>query len=120
MATEIAVMEIENNILVVYIGVQGIRSEDIEDFIKRVSRKIIPSTFLGEVIVIPTHSPDTRIECINPQYVTDEELVQKHNELMKEINSELQYQLKLLSEENKKIKDKLKSIEENGEKKSGD
>lgn len=92
----------EKCILVLYIGVQGIRSEDIESFTKKVSKKIIPINFNGEIIVIPTHSPDTRIECINPKYVHSSELIEEHESLMNEINSELQYQLQLLKQENKK------------------
>ena len=110
----------ESKILVLYIGVQGIRSEDIESFTKKVSRKIIPSTFVGEVIIIPTHTPDTRIECINPKYVCNKELIQHHKELIEEINTELQYQLELLKEENKKITEESKSENKNGEKESGD
>jgi hypothetical protein len=86
----------ENKILVIYIGVQGIRSEDIGDYTHKVANKIIPSTFEGEVIIIPTESMDTRIECINPKYITDIDLVNTHNELMKKLNSELKSQIEIL------------------------
>ena len=109
----------ENKILVLYIGVQGIRSEDIGDFTHKVAKKIVPTTFMGEIIVVPTHSPDTRIECINTKYISNDEIIHKHRELMEEINFELEYQLGLLKEENKKIKEKSKANNENGEKKSG-
>lgn len=81
-----------NNILVIYVGVAGIRSEDIPDYVNNISEKITPRTFKGEIILIPIHSSDTRIECINPKYITDIELINKHENLMKELNSNLQHQ----------------------------
>ena len=90
----------ENKILVLYIGVAGIRSEDIADFTHKVAAKIIPITFLGEVIIIPAQSADTRIECINPKYITDEALVAENTELMKKLKEELQYQAELLKQKN--------------------
>lgn len=90
----------ENKILVIYVGVQGIRSEDIQYFIKTITKKISPETIKGEIIVIPTQSPDTRIECINPKYITDIDLINKHTEMMKKLKQELQYQLEQLKKEN--------------------
>ena len=90
----------ENKILVMYVGVQGIRMEDIEHFIKSVTKKITPETIKGEFIVIPTQSPDTRIECINPKYITDVELIKEHTEMMKKLKQELQYQMEQLKQEN--------------------
>lgn len=90
----------EYKILVMYVGVQGIRREDIEKFVQELSKRIAPSTLKGEIIVIPTQSPDTRIECINPKYVTDADLIKEHTELMKELKEQLQNQLGQLKEEN--------------------
>lgn len=88
----------ENKIFVIYIGVAGIRSEDIENFCKVVAGKISPISVESEIIVIPTQSPHTRIECINPQYITDSELINKHNELMQELHVQLEHQIKQLKE----------------------
>jgi hypothetical protein len=63
----------EIKILVIYIGIGGIRSEDVDSYMKKVTEKITPRTFEGEIIVLPTQllvAPDTRIECINPKYIT--------------------------------------------------
>lgn len=90
----------ENKILVIYVGVAGIRSEDIEEFTKKVTKKLIPTTFQGEVIVIPTQSTNTRIECINPKYIMDKNLIQEHTEMIKNLHKELQYQLEQLKEKN--------------------
>ena len=86
-------------ILVIYVGVAGIRSEDISEYTHKVADKIIPTTFHGEVILLPTQSSDTRIECINPKYITDADLVKEHTDLMKELQEELRKQLEILKEE---------------------
>jgi len=88
----------ENKILVIYVGVAGIRSEDIEEFVHKICRRISPETFQGEIIIIPTQSPDTRIECINPEYITNEELIRENMEMMKKLREELQNQLEILKE----------------------
>jgi hypothetical protein len=90
----------EKLILVIYVGVVGLRSEDIQDFVHKLSERIIPSSVEGEFIMIPTQSPDTRIECINPKYITDVELIKEHTEMMKKLQEELQHQLKQLKQEN--------------------
>lgn len=79
--------------MVIYIGVAGIRSEDIDEYVHQVTRRITPQTFEGEIIIIPAQSYDTRVECINPQYITEPELIQKHTELMKELHDELAHQI---------------------------
>lgn len=83
----------EIKLYVIYIGVAGVRSEDIEDYVQKITSKIIPASIEGEIIIIPTHSYETRIECINPKYITNEELVSKHTELMKELHKELHHQM---------------------------
>jgi len=86
----------ENKLLVIYVGVAGIRSEDIRNFIEKITSKISPETFQGEIIVIPIQSPDTKIECINPKYITDVDLINEHKIIMNKLNYELQIQLELL------------------------
>ena len=92
--------KVENKILVIYVGVQGIRSEDIELFTNSVTKRIIPDTFQGEIIVLPTQSSDTRIECINPKYITDFDLINEHTDMIKNLKHELQYQLESIKKEN--------------------
>jgi len=90
----------ENKILVIYVGVAGIRSEDIPDFVQKVTKKIMPQTFEGEIVILPIQSPDTRIECINPVYITDAELVKQHTIMIKKLQDELQIQLNILKQKN--------------------
>ncbi len=89
----------EKKLLIVYVGVAGIRGEDIEQFVHKIASKIVPTTFEGEIIIIPTQSPDTKIECINPKYITNEELIREHTELMKTLHEELQFQIKQLRQD---------------------
>ncbi len=90
----------DNMILVLYAGVAGLRSEDIGDFVHKLGNKLSPEGFQGVIITIPVQLPDTRIECINPKYITDEALIKEHTEMMKKLNEELQYQLDQLKKEN--------------------
>lgn len=89
----------ENKILVFYVGVAGINMADVEEYIKKISEKITPNTFNGEIIIIPTLTYDTKVECINPKYITDNELIKEHETLMKELNYKLYEQQKLLKNE---------------------
>ena len=93
----------EVKILVIYIGIGGIRSEDVDTYMKKVTKKITPSTFEGEIIVLPTQllvAPDTRIECINPKYITKAELIREHTEIIKKLHDELEIQLGILKQKN--------------------
>jgi len=89
----------ETKILVLYIGVQGIRGEDIPDFVRKITERLAPSSIEGEIIAIPTQSSETRIECINPKYVTDAALIKEHTEMMKKLQENLQNQLEQLKKE---------------------
>jgi hypothetical protein len=91
----------ENKILVLYVGVAGIRTEDIDTHVRKIATKILPSTFEGEMIVIPAQSPNTWIECINPQFIPEPELIEQHREMMKKLHEALQNQLEQLKQENK-------------------
>jgi hypothetical protein len=89
----------EKKLLVFYVGVAGVRSEDIRDFIKKITERITPETFQGEIIIIPTQSMETRVECIDPKYITKKELIDQHTELMKKLHEELHFQLEEIKKE---------------------
>lgn len=71
-----------NKIYVIYVGVSHIDyndSETLGKYIEIIKDSLIPTNLVGEVIIIPQiTTPDTRIECINPEYITDKELIRKH------------------------------------------
>ena len=92
-------MEEEYKLIVLYAGVQGIRSEDIQDFVEKLTKRIAPTSIKGEVIIIPVQSADTRIECINPKYITDTDLIEEHTEMMKILKEHLQNQVDQVKEE---------------------
>ena len=90
----------EKQILVIYVGVGGIDYININEYTKKVAEKITPSTFEGEIIIIPTSGIDTRIECINPIYVTKKRLIKEHKKLIKNLQIELKNRLEDLRTEN--------------------
>ena len=91
----------ETKIIVIYVGVYGVREEDISTYVKRVTSRISPKSINAEIIVIPTQSTETRIDCINPLYIKDDFLINKHEFLMKELHRNLEEQIKYLNDEKK-------------------
>ena len=87
----------EKKILVYYVGISNIEECEVEEYVNRIAKRITPSTFEGEIIIIPVRAYNTEIKCINPVYITEEALIKEHNELMKELNNELQSQLEMLN-----------------------
>jgi len=90
----------KSKLLVIYIGVAGIRSEDIADYVHKITNQISPLTIESEIITIPVNSYDTRIECINPKYITNDKLIKQHTKLMNELHIELEHQIKQIKENN--------------------
>ena len=86
----------ETKILVIYVGVANVRSEDIRTYVEAVISRIAPQTFKGEIIAIPMQSYDVKIECINPKYITDEELITEHSNMMMKLKGELLAQIEYL------------------------
>lgn len=89
----------QNNIYVIYIGVMGIRSEDISLYCKSIADKISPTTIEGEIIVIPVNDINTKIECINPVYITKKTLINKHTKKMEFLLEELNNQINNITNE---------------------
>lgn len=88
----------ENNklILVYYINVSHIENiNDIPEYMERVKDKIVIDALDGHSIFVPINNGDeTRIECINPKYVTNKELIENHNQMMEKINNNLELEIK--------------------------
>ena len=95
----------ENNklILVYYVGVKHIDDIDIPEYMEKLRNRIVIPGFDGHCIFVPMFSYDTKIECINPKYITEEELIEQHTSLMEELNKELQHHI-----------EELKNNKENG------
>lgn len=85
-------MEKNNKILVFYIDVRIIEPDDIGDFMYKISSKTNPKLKDTTVIYIPIYG-ESKVECINPVYITDGELIKKNERLMAELNEHLKNQL---------------------------
>ena len=92
-------MENKNDklILVFYVGVAGLQIEDVGVYMNGIANKLTPKSFDGEVIFLPTLSSyDTRVECINPEYITDTELIKENHKILSELKYELTNQLNII------------------------
>lgn len=94
-------MDKEKKILVAYIGVGNIDNDDVEEYVYKVGKRIIPTSFDGEMIIVPIDENNSRIECINPKYITDEGLIFEHTIIMQELQTRLQHQISELKKEKK-------------------
>ncbi|MFW6272375.1 MAG: hypothetical protein ACOC2U_01180 [bacterium] len=86
-------MEDNKLILVYYISVIDLDPEDIPNYMERVRDKISIPDFNGHSIFIPVFTNETRIECINPKYITEKDLIKEHVSLMKKLNVDIQYSI---------------------------
>jgi hypothetical protein len=85
-------MEEDKKILVFYIDVRMLETEDIPKFMENLSKRIVPENINAEGIMIPVYG-ETKVECINPVYIKDEELIKKHERLMSELHEHINNQL---------------------------
>ena len=84
-------------ILVYYIGVGNINDYEVIEFIEKVTERIMLNNFSGEIIVIPTNEVNTRVECINPKYITEPELINEHKIMFDRLLIELQKQIEIIN-----------------------
>ena len=75
-------------ILVFYIDVRHIDPDDIGKFMYKVGKKLE----LENGIYLPIYG-ESRVECINPIYINDNELKKKHERLMAELHEHLKNQI---------------------------
>ena len=77
-----------NKTYVLYIGVKNVRSNDIIDYVNNISKIVFPLNVPENttIIKVPTDSTENRLECIDPIYITDIDLINKHNLLLNELN----------------------------------
>lgn len=81
-------MKEDKNIYVIYIGIKDV--DDVDNYINKISERIIPDEIDGIFITIPSFiSNETKIECINPKYITKKELIEKNNELIEKLVDKL-------------------------------
>lgn len=77
-----------NKTYVLYIGTKNVRSSDIAEYVEKITKKLLPIPLPEEatILVLPTDTTENRLECIDPLYITDENLIFKHNTLLAELN----------------------------------
>jgi len=86
-------MATENTkILVFYIDIRMVESEDIPMYMEKIGKRIVPENLDAEGIMIPIYG-ETKVECINPVYIKDDELIKKQERLMSELHEHLENQL---------------------------
>jgi hypothetical protein len=84
-------MDKESKIFVFYVAVGNMDSKDVEEYMHRVHKKFFNDDFVknhegSQLILLPIRGTDSRIECINPKYITDEALVREHRLKMDELH----------------------------------
>jgi len=86
-------------ILVYYLSIDNV--DNVEEFMSEVMKKISSNSVSeeSEIIAVPVFG-ETRIDCINPKYITDGDLIKKHERLMSELHEKLQNQIDQLDEKN--------------------
>jgi hypothetical protein len=90
----------ETKIVVFYVDVRGVDNYLIPQVIKSIQTEIDTSALSKlnmATIVIPILG-NTRIECINPKYIVDSNLIANHQILMKELHEHLEYQIHQLKD----------------------
>ena len=81
-------------ILVYYIDTRNLPYDTISEYISKIMERIkLESPFIGEIIVLPVNS-ETRIECINPKYITENELIITHKLKMDKLHEILDNHIK--------------------------
>jgi len=78
--------------LVFYIDVRLIETEDIPKFMHGIAEQMDSDSVTKDVLYIPIYG-ESRVECINPVYITNEDLIRKHERLMAELHEHLNNQL---------------------------
>jgi len=92
-------------IYVAYVAIGAIEDqEDIQTIMASAYESMNPifKEMEGEVIFIPVRGTDSRLECINPKYITEDELIRKHRLLIDELHEHLDGHLKELLNNDKK------------------
>ncbi len=73
----------EKTILVYYINVGNMSSEEVSEFLQNISTGLIETEKENNILsyLVPIKDTETRIECINPRLLTEEEYLEAKNAL---------------------------------------
>jgi hypothetical protein len=83
-------------LLVMYLSIAGMNQDQVPEYVAVVSEKVLTDEIKENYIsiVVPVLS-ETRIECIDPTYITDQELIKKNERLMAELHEKFLEQLEM-------------------------
>ena len=105
-------------IIAVYLNVRNMTMEEIREFMVRTRDTVSSPTNEYITMVVPVKNKDTRIECLNPKYITGDEINKKFEVGLKSIENNFEkilnemgpYKREVLVEKTffKKIKEKFK------------
>lgn len=80
----------DRKILVFYIGIGNMPDDEVGNYVTKVQQRFLTVEFINrvdsEIILLPVRDTDSRIECINPKFITKKALVEQHEAQMKELN----------------------------------
>ena len=89
-------------ILVYYIDVRHLDNDDVHYFMSRVMKNIrLESSDIGEIIALPVKDV-SKVECINPKYITEPELIREHRLKIDELHEIMDKFIKENNDEGKK------------------
>ena len=77
----------EKHIYVLYLDIRNISNDLVDEYSLNVTQKF-KDTFDGIFIVIP-HYNDSKLECINPKYITEKELIEKNKKAIVEMTKKI-------------------------------
>ena len=80
-------------VIVYYIDVRNINESELEEFMYRVMDNIQTETIEAEIIAIPIWG-ETKVECVNPKYIMEEDIIKDHTVKMKEMHEHIDYLIK--------------------------
>lgn len=86
----------EYKIYVYYLSTSGMDNSEVHTTIMKVSKDITESGIfqaLGSVCLVLPILGEGRLECINPIYITNEELIKKNTLLLEELHGHIKFQL---------------------------
>ena len=82
-----------SKILVYYLSVKNFTIEEIDIVINNETQRLNSGNILTKMncicIVIPIFEGESRIECINPNYITSRQLISKHQKLLKNLHKQI-------------------------------
>lgn len=76
----------DKKIIVFYVGVGDMETNQVGQYIDQIKKAFFTEEFAArlncEMVLIPTREINSKLECINPKYITNQELIDEHKTLM--------------------------------------